>query len=80
LLGLVKYNPVPWFGVAARPELVRYADHYDPSSFQLVSGTRTRLSLGAEVGGKPGRVLGIVAVGALVVLSVAFVASGGIKL
>jgi len=78
LLGLVKYNPAPWFGVAARPELVRYTDHYDPSSFQRVSGTRTRLSVGAEFGGKPGRALGAVAVGALVVLTVVFFASGGI--
>jgi hypothetical protein len=77
LLGLVKYNPVPWFGVVARPELVRYTA-YDPPSFQLVSGTRTRLSLGAEFGGKPGRVLGAVAVGTLAALIVVFVASGGI--
>lgn len=67
LLGLVKYNPVHWFGVAARPELVRHSDYNDAAGQRQVSGTKARLYLGAELGGKPGRVVGTVAVVLLLV-------------
>ena len=62
VLGLVKYNPVHWFGIAARPELVRYNDYvYEPTGYRGVSGTKARLYMGAEIGGKPGLVTGSVA-------------------
>ena len=63
VLGLVKYNPVYWLGVAARPELARFHDEYvcDEAGCRALSGTKTRLSLGAEVGELPGFLLGTAA-------------------
>jgi hypothetical protein len=76
VLGLVKYNPVHWFGIAARPELVRYNDVvYDPAGYRVVSGTKARLYMGAEIGGKPGLVLGGVAAVVLALGIAAFAAA-----
>jgi len=62
VLGLVKYNPVPWFGVVVRPELLRQSEFYDLHRSRWVpSGTKSRLSLGAELGGKPGLLVGSIA-------------------
>jgi hypothetical protein len=59
VLGLVKYNPVHWFGIAARPELVRHSGYYENTGYRYVApGTKARLYLGAEFGGKPGLVVG----------------------
>lgn len=79
-LGLVKYNLSPNFGIAARPELVRYRNEYvcDAAGCRPVSDTRARLYLGAELGGKPGKVLGGGAAIVLIVGAVAIAASGGI--
>lgn len=59
VLGLVKYNPVHWFGFAARPELLRHDGYYDNTRYRRVGpGTMARLYLGAELSGKPGLVVG----------------------
>ncbi len=73
VLGLVKYNPVHWISVAARPELVR-ANVYNCSEAGCpppVSRTQPRLYLGSELGGMPGLGLGVaagIAVGVAVIL------------
>ena len=63
VLGLVKYNPAHWIGIAARPERVRYENEYvcDDAGCRPVSGTRARFSLGVEAGEVPGFVLGATA-------------------
>ncbi len=78
ILGLVKYNPVHWFGVAVRPEYVRR------TVFSCVQGicaettaTSGRVYAGVEFGWFPGLALSLgggVALGALII---AVVASGG---
>ena len=82
VLGLVKYNPVEWFGLAARPELVRhgnYGFYDDQGKHQYVaSGMKARLYLGAEFGSKRGLVIGAITVGAVALLAGAIAASGGI--
>lgn len=77
VLGLVKYNPVHWFGIAARPELLRHSGYYDydpTGSREVAPGTKARLYLGAEFGGKPGLVTGA-GVLVLSVLAIAALAS-----
>lgn len=78
VLGLVKYNPVYWFGIAARPEMVRYDDEYicDDAGCRTVSGTKARLYLGAEVGELPGLVLGASAGVVAGLLVLAFISGG----
>lgn len=78
VLGLVRYSPVYWLGIAARPEMVRYDDEYicDAAGCRAVSGTRARLYLGAEVGELPGLVLGASAGVAAGLLVLAFIAGG----
>jgi hypothetical protein len=63
VLGLVKYNPVHWFGVAARPELIR-SNVYNCTEAGCpppVRRTRPRLYLGSEFGGMSGLGLGVAA-------------------
>lgn len=75
VLGLVKYNPVPWFGVAARSELVRF-DDYDclgAGCTQPERRTQARMYLGAEAGGLPGLGLGVAGGVALGVILLAFI-------
>jgi hypothetical protein len=73
VLGLVKYNPVPWFGVAVRPELVR-SNVYNCTEADCpppVRRTRPRLYLGSEFGELPGLGLGVaagIAVGMVLIL------------
>jgi hypothetical protein len=73
VLGLVKYSPVPWLGVAARPELIR-SHVYNCTEAGCpppVRETRPRLYLGAELGEVAGLGLGVVAgitVGVLLIL------------
>jgi hypothetical protein len=75
VLGLVKYNPVYWFGVAARPELIRSDDYNCIGAGCTGPETRTqaRLYLGAEAGGLPGLGLGVAAGVALGLIVLAFV-------
>lgn len=63
VLGLVKYSPIPWLGIAARPELVRTNVYSctDAGCPPAVRETRRRLYLGAELGELPGLGLGVVA-------------------
>ena len=57
LYGLVKWNPVHWLGVAARPELIRRAVFTcGPSSCTAATRSRAQLSFGVEVGWVPGLV------------------------
>jgi hypothetical protein len=60
--GLVKWSPVHWFGVAARPELVR-----------RTTQSHAQFSVGVEVGWVPGMVLTVVSsvVGAIILAIVA---------
>lgn len=51
VLGLVKYNPVDWFGVALRPEYVRYA---------AVPGGTGRIYTGVEFSSFPGLAVSVV--------------------
>lgn len=79
VLGLVKYNPVHWFGVAVRPELIRAEDYIcGTSSCTYVRRTRGRVYLGAETGWFPGLGLGLGAGVTLGVLVIALLAGGGI--
>jgi hypothetical protein len=74
VLGLVKYNPVDWLGVAVRPELVRYDDYncLGVGCAEPVTRTKARFYLGAEAGGLPGLGLGVAAGVALGVILFAF--------
>jgi hypothetical protein len=54
ILGLVKFNPVHWFGVALRPEYVRYATSYYATS------SSGRIYAGVELGWYPGLALSVV--------------------
>lgn len=77
VLGLVKYNPVYWIGIAARPEWVRYDNEYvcDGAGCRTLSGTKARLSLGAEAGELPGFVIGATAGVVVGVLVLVFLSS-----
>jgi hypothetical protein len=63
VLGLVKYNPLPWLGIAARPELIRTNAYHctEEGCPPPVRGTERRLYLGAEVGELSGLGLGVAA-------------------
>lgn len=78
VLGLVRYNPVHWFGIAARPELWRHEGYSinDASGYRVVPpGTKTRLYLGADFSGKPGLVVGSVVLAVTAIGLAAFAAS-----
>ena len=77
ILGLVKYNPVHWFGVSVRPEYVRRTT-YDPTDFTPHTTGSGRLYAGAEFGGVPGLALSLGGGVALGVLIVLFAVAGGI--
>lgn len=76
VLGLVKYSPVPWLGVAARPELIR-SNVYNCTQEGCpppVRESRRRLYLGAELGELPGLGLSVAAgitVGVIMILYLA---------
>ena len=65
LLGLVKYNPVPWMGIAVRPEVVRLRTGYDCSTAPCVGITEStrRVLVGIEFSQKPGAIISAVAWG-----------------
>ena len=67
LYGLVKWNPVPWFGIAARPELIRRIQS-PCGPFGCTYDSQPQLSLGVEFGRVPGLVLSVP--GVLVVAAV----------
>ena len=71
LLGLVKYNPVHWFGVAVRPEyLRRSAFTCGSSTCTEYTATSARIYGGVEFGWIPGLALSLgggVALGLLVI-------------
>jgi hypothetical protein len=69
IYGLIKYNPVHWFGVALRPEYVRRPEYSD-SSGTYSTGSSGRVYAGVEFRGMPGLALsaaGVVVVAALIV-------------
>ncbi len=75
--GLVKYNPFPWLGIAARPELIRYSDYnctLDGCPPPLRE-TEHRLYLGAELGELSGLGLSVAAGVTVVVFLISFLAS-----
>jgi hypothetical protein len=58
LYGLVKWNPVHWFGVALRPEFVRQiVNTCGVGTCTLDTRSRAKLWLGVEFGWVPGLVL-----------------------
>ncbi len=63
LYGLVKWSPVRWFGIAARPEVLQRIASCGP--FGCTYGSQAQLSVGVEFGGTPGLVLSVP--GALVI-------------
>jgi hypothetical protein len=67
LYGLVKWNPKPWFGVSARPELIREMVLTSCGTFGCTFDTRSvaQLSIGVEFSGVPGFVLSLPGVLAL---------------
>lgn len=80
VLGLVKYNPVHWFGVAVRPEYLRRAafDCSQPTCTEYTA-TSGRVYAGVEFGGFPGLALSLGGGVALGVIIIAFAASGGFE-
>ena len=68
VFGLVKWSPTHWFGVAARPELIREpvflgcSPTYCPGD---AIQARMRLSIGAEIGWIPGAVMTPLALAAM---------------
>jgi hypothetical protein len=74
LLGLVKYNPVNWFGVGVRPEFVRhraFACTPGPGCTEYTVNS-TRVYAGLEVGEYPGLGLSLAGLAALGLLALAF--------
>jgi len=78
ILGSVKYNPVHWFGVALRPEMVRRAVYecVDVNCTSVTTHTASsgRVFFGVEFGWTPGLVLSI---GGVVLLGLAAAAYAG---
>lgn len=75
ILGLVKYNPVHWFGVGVRPEyLRRSAFTCGPLTCTEYTATSVRVYGGVEFGWVPGLVLTLGAGAALGVVIAAFAA------
>ena len=77
ILGLVKYNPVPWLGVAARPELVRSIVYActEKGCPPPVRETKRRLYLGAELGELSGVGLSVAAGVAVAIIMILYFAS-----
>jgi hypothetical protein len=69
LYGLIKYNPVHWFGAALRPEYIR-RPVYDPSTDTSHKEGSGRLYAGVEFSGVPGLALsaGAVVVAAAIIV------------
>jgi hypothetical protein len=65
VLGLVKYNPVPWIGVAVRPEVALRRIAYDCSTHPCVGITERipRVLVGIEFNEKPGAIIAAAAWG-----------------
>lgn len=58
--GTIRWSPVQWFGLTARPEWLRTAAFVCPPTSCLdATRSRARLSLGVEVGEVPGLVAGL---------------------
>jgi len=78
ILASVKYNPVHWFGVALRPEMVRRTVYECVDASCTAQTTRTassgRVFFGVEFGWTPGLVLSI---GGGLALGLAFLAYAG---
>lgn len=56
VLGLVKYNPVPWFGIAVRPEVLRGTGYAcDPGPCRRTEST-ARVLVGVELSERPGAI------------------------
>jgi hypothetical protein len=77
VLGLITYNPVPWFGFAIRPEVVRIRTGYDcstadPSSCVAITESTARVLLGIELNERPGAITSAVVWGAMGLLSVLY--------
>ena len=72
--GLVKWNPVHWFGVGVRPELVRRNVFLGCGTTTCTYDVRSqaRLSIGTEFGWVPGLALTGAAGAAVLVLVAAF--------
>lgn len=67
IYGLIKYNPVHWFGIAVRPEYVRRPEYSDST---YSTGSSGRVFAGVEFSGMPGLALasaGVVVAAALIV-------------
>jgi hypothetical protein len=76
VLGLVKYNPVQWFGIGVRPEYVRRrAFNCGPSTCTEFTATSGRVYGGVEFGWFPGLTLSL---GGGVVLGLAAIALAGV--
>jgi hypothetical protein len=72
MLGMVKYNPVPWFGVAIRPEYLRrrtFNCSPGPGCTQYTT-TSARLYGGVEVGQYPGLALSLAGLATLGFLAI----------
>jgi alpha-glucosidase/alpha-D-xyloside xylohydrolase len=70
-------NPVPWFGFAIRPEVVRIRTGYDcstadPSSCAGITESTARVLLGIELNERPGAIISAVVWGAMGLLSVLY--------
>lgn len=78
LLGLVKYSPAQWFGIAARPELIRHDEYGLGATSDVPPPMRTdaRLYVGPEFGAVPGVALGVAGAVTLGLVVLAFVLSG----
>jgi hypothetical protein len=59
LYGLLKWNPEPWLGFAARPELIHrtIVTSCGPSGCTVNTQSQRQLSFGVELGGVPGLIL-----------------------
>jgi hypothetical protein len=82
ILGLVKYNPAPWFGVAVRPEIVRHTDCDVPAVGcgdrpPLRTVTTSRVLAGIELSEKPGATLNVIWWGATGLITLLLAATGG---
>ena len=65
VLGLVKYNPVPWMGIAVRPEIAVRRIAYDCATHPCVGITQRvhRVLVGIDFNAKPGAIISATAWG-----------------
>lgn len=76
ILGLVRWNPVSWFGVAVRPELLQRRVLVGPGCCEYGTESAGRVSVGLEAGEWPGVVVSSAAGVALVVVILLVVGAG----